>query len=153
MVFLVDSWISRWIAFKEGYDPFFLNHLHHQNTVQPHPAVSRIFSLTMTYTARLIKANTQLLDMVSTNSYRVTHPPSHHARVRPRLSILYPSSGVDLDKTFVNFRRRKKQAHPRPHAEGLEESSNSLPHYRIRKSSQKDSILKPAQFRVVTHQH
>ena len=97
-----NSVLSEYVSMQQGYDPFFLHHLNSSSKLRPHPAVNRIFSLTMTYTARLIKVNKQLLDMVSSGTYRALLP-------KPRRYIRdhsLPLKNKEHDKTFVNFRRR-----------------------------------------------
>lgn len=66
--FLKQSFLSQFILFQQGYDPFFLHHYDLKGKRaprQPSPIVDRLFTFGINYACRLFKAQTQILEMIS----------------------------------------------------------------------------------------
>ena len=62
--FLKESFLSQFILFQKGYDPFFLNHYDKRgkkSTPQTHPLIDQLFNLNLSYACRLFKAKTKAL--------------------------------------------------------------------------------------------
>lgn len=66
--FLKESFLSQFILFQQGYDPFFLYHYDmraKKGTPQTHPLIDQLFNLSISYACRLFKAKTKVLEMLS----------------------------------------------------------------------------------------
>jgi hypothetical protein len=66
--FLKQSFLSEFVLFQQGYDPFFLHHYDLKGKRAPRspsPIVDRLFTFGINYACRLFKAQTQILEMLS----------------------------------------------------------------------------------------
>jgi hypothetical protein len=62
--FLKESFLSQFILFQQGYDPFFLYHYDmrgKKSTPQSHPLIDQLFNLSLSYACRLFKAKAKAL--------------------------------------------------------------------------------------------
>lgn len=66
--FLKESFLSQFILFQQGYDPFFLYHYDmraKKAAQQTHPLIDQLFNLSISYACRLFKAKTKVLEMIT----------------------------------------------------------------------------------------
>jgi hypothetical protein len=62
--FLKESFLSQFMLFQQGYDPFFLYHYDMRSkktTPQQHPLIDQLFNLSISYACRLFKAKNKAL--------------------------------------------------------------------------------------------
>lgn len=73
--FLKESFLSQFMLFQQGYDPFFLYHYDmrtKKTTPQQHPLIDQLFNLSISYACRLFKAKNKVLEMLTEGKYNDT---------------------------------------------------------------------------------
>jgi hypothetical protein len=134
--FLKESFLSQFILFQQGYDPFFLYHYDmraKKAAPQAHPLIDQLFNLSISYACRLFKAKTKILEMLSEGRFNETksfkrRSKSYGQRKEQTSTIEPPHSRRGTSSNF-NIRRKLSlnKAKEREHMHTIDASLRESP--------------------------